>query len=518
MKKFIFSIMMLALVVLVTGLLFKASLSFLKVRYAPFIAHHIVNTMSEEEKKQHYEGIVSKNPALWDTVPEPNVGRIGQAYKTSIHKQAEVTFNNAGMRSKKDYLPKDDQTFRIVCLGDSFVFGTGGPEEHRFCNQIEDFYHSENINIEGKPIETLALGLGSWNAIQEASYLSSRLSSFDPDIIIVLTTRNDITSSSGVTGKGFLSNQFSPEFRDKGNGILLIQGLRPFKIPDYNLLSLFLSPSSQMLWQKTMASFQEMTRLQHARGKKILFSVLDNEAYFSSVFLQQYHSAKIPAPVIVTDYLVENDTQLPHDGHPNFSGHGILANHYIHTLDKLGWVEAQNLPLLNPALSTDTSAKTDSAQASADQKALAAQLKSKINFNQLLQSDAPAILGGLHAEYRSDSESPICWSSPNSAFLLKQPESDLSSPINATLQFSLPDKIELFPMILKLYINDSEYTFQYDYHSVGEQSVTVENLDLSQYFGVAEIRLEASSYFTEIDRHNMASLQLHSAELYSQIK
>src|SRR6185436_12440983 len=113
--------------------------------------------------------------------------------------------NNAGMRADHDFAAKPAEVFRIVCLGDSFVFGMGGPSADRFCDQLEAFYREHQVRAAGRSIETYAIGLPSWTLVQETAYLTSRISSYDPDIIIVLSVANDITDNIGVTGVGALT-------------------------------------------------------------------------------------------------------------------------------------------------------------------------------------------------------------------------------------------------------------------------------------------------------------------------
>ena len=99
-----------------------------------------LSKMPTEEKKKIYQKLANQIGSWNDTLPEPNVGRILKKNHQFTFKKAVVQTNNAGLRSQRPFTKKSNDVFRIICLGDSMVFGTGGKEEDRFCDQIEDYY------------------------------------------------------------------------------------------------------------------------------------------------------------------------------------------------------------------------------------------------------------------------------------------------------------------------------------------------------------------------------------------
>jgi hypothetical protein len=175
----------------------------------PALLDYMAANLDEQSRNELYEELAKSEGTLWDTVPDVLVGRLAKRQGEFRYKQSVVRTNNAGLRSALPYTLKRPGVFRIVCLGDSMVFGEGGLEEDRFCDQVERFYSEQGIRPDDKRIETYALGLPSWTLLQEARYLSRRLTAYDPDLIVVLTTANDITDSFGVTGKGTLTTKFT---------------------------------------------------------------------------------------------------------------------------------------------------------------------------------------------------------------------------------------------------------------------------------------------------------------------
>ncbi len=146
----------------------------------PFLMDYVLLRLSEAERERIYRDTAESIPSFWDIVPDHLVHRLGQRGRTTTYRGAEVSINNAGMRSGRPFGPKPPSVFRIICLGDSFVFGTAGKEEDRFCDQIEDYYAEQGVYIDGKRIEAYAVGLGSWTTVQESVYLSTRLSGSPP--------------------------------------------------------------------------------------------------------------------------------------------------------------------------------------------------------------------------------------------------------------------------------------------------------------------------------------------------
>ena len=108
------------------------------------VAHYVAN-LSEEQKQQLYQDVAGMSATLWDATPEPHVAVLGRRNHETVDKGVKVRINNAGFRSSRSFEPRSPENFRIVCLGDSFVFGTGAPEADRFCDQLEGYYRDQDI-------------------------------------------------------------------------------------------------------------------------------------------------------------------------------------------------------------------------------------------------------------------------------------------------------------------------------------------------------------------------------------
>lgn len=144
------------------------------------------DSLSLEDRERVYARLAQQVGGVWDSVPEPKVGRMLQRNIKKTYNEALLVSNSAGLRDEREYVRKDKNTFRIVLLGDSFVMGAGGPERNRLGTQMEAMLEDLYGTIGGKTIEVYSVGLGSWNMMAEATYLSSRLSAYQPDIIIAI--------------------------------------------------------------------------------------------------------------------------------------------------------------------------------------------------------------------------------------------------------------------------------------------------------------------------------------------
>ncbi len=114
----------------------------------------------------------------------PN-GRIGETFYTWGH---PVILNKLGFRDRDFEIPKPDGTYRIMVLGDSFVFGTGLAPEERFTNILE---HKLNETALGKKFEVVNFGREGACTKAEFDTLTKYISAVEPDLIVVGYVSND---------------------------------------------------------------------------------------------------------------------------------------------------------------------------------------------------------------------------------------------------------------------------------------------------------------------------------------
>ena len=486
----------------------------------PALLHYLLDNLSDERRLELYESLAARAGQFYDAVPEPGVGRLGKRGVVTRYREAEIRINNAGMRSSSDYRAKPEGIFRIVCLGDSYVFGTGGPEKDRFCDQIGEIYRSRDIRAGGRSIETYALGLDSWTLSQGATYLSNRISAYDPDVILQLSVSNDITPLAGVNGLGMATYEFSPEERHWGSGLFSNQAARYFGERNFSALAWSLSPQSRREWDRAFSGLGRLVKLQQGRGGHVLLSVLDypfSGQFFSELYTWHFHQAALQAPFLVTSFLPSFDTQLEHDAHPNRLGNSYLAAHYIHALNRLGWVPVpdSDLPHLPEELTLDLNPEPDAERLKRDREEFVANhLRTSLDFGQLTRDETRAFLGGIFPEQGGGKAlQGYPWASIRSGFLLSRLDGGRERRL--VLEVRIPTLPELFPFrltvmaegaeIAGLVLDSPEFV---DLHRLEGELPALDRGELAR-----EIVLVASSYFAGIGSPRMKSFRLVSAKL-----
>jgi len=464
--------------------------------------------LTESQKLEFYAKLATATPAsAWESVPEPLVGRVLQFNTAKRDLGAELVSNSAGMRSRIPYGPKPAGVFRIVCLGDSMVMGTAGREEDRWGDQIQEILRELDVRVDRKPVEVYSLGIGSWSALNASSYLAHRISSYDPDLVLVMMVDNDLNDVGGVLGIGQVTYRFTSEHRDNGSAVFVDHWPQEFGLADRNLLASGLGSESRARWRTAFDGWKRLETLVAARGGRMVFGLLRPSELFLELVKTYMAKSDLRSPFIVTEYFGE---RLPHDGHPNRAGHRILAAHYLHVLANLGWipVDRSRLPPLHDGLTTETNRAVDSGRIASLQADLARSvLRERLTFNELTPTDVRAILGGLYpgSEDRRLAEYPFA--SVKSVFLLRR----ASAARHATVEVDVPDYPELYPFELTMLLDGKPAAVVTlpDRSAAGRHVMTGEMP--SGDSPALEVMLRTDSYWTTVTDFTMRSFRIISA-------
>ncbi len=100
--------------------------------------------------------------------------------------------NEFGFRDRP-LAPKDENTFRILCIGDSVTFGTGVKNEETFPNQLEAML-LERVG-DGYSVDVVNAGVSAYNARNVLGLLESHVEEIDPDLVIYTFVENDLDDS-----------------------------------------------------------------------------------------------------------------------------------------------------------------------------------------------------------------------------------------------------------------------------------------------------------------------------------
>src|SRR2546425_6635234 len=89
-----------------------------------------------------------------------------------------VRFNSLGMRDDEPR-PKRPGAHRILCLGDSMVFGPAVPQDQIFPARLRALLTPEGI-------EVVAAGVQGWNTVEEDRFLALHIGELVPDLVVLL--------------------------------------------------------------------------------------------------------------------------------------------------------------------------------------------------------------------------------------------------------------------------------------------------------------------------------------------
>lgn len=101
-----------------------------------------------------------------------------------------VHTNSHGMRDREIELRKPENTFRIVGLGDSHMFGTGVAQGQTYLDLLERRLNAASAS--GHRYETLNFATPGFNTAQEVAMLEHRALEFDPDLVILHFINDDL--------------------------------------------------------------------------------------------------------------------------------------------------------------------------------------------------------------------------------------------------------------------------------------------------------------------------------------
>lgn len=92
--------------------------------------------------------LISHNPGMW--IPDQDIGYIlspnylGMA--SSAEYEHEIRINSLGIRDKEYNVVKPPETYRILILGDSFIFNYGIPYGKDFASILEEKLNSGELS------------------------------------------------------------------------------------------------------------------------------------------------------------------------------------------------------------------------------------------------------------------------------------------------------------------------------------------------------------------------------------
>lgn len=98
-----------------------------------------------------------------------------------------VQISQAGLRDRYYDYSKPADAYRVVVLGDSYVFGAGGVEQHEILTELIEARHPR--------LEVINLGVPGYSLDQELLLLKREGLRYEPDLVVVCAFWNDDNES-----------------------------------------------------------------------------------------------------------------------------------------------------------------------------------------------------------------------------------------------------------------------------------------------------------------------------------
>jgi hypothetical protein len=271
--------------------------------------------------------------------------------------------NSAGWRDVERSTKKAPRTFRILGLGDSYLYGTGVRYEDIVLTKLGAFLEDD---IPGVPIETINTGVPGMNTVGQRALLRDRGMRYDPDLIILFYVLNDVgeclTGCEGVgprSGKGleFFGN-YTSLYQDEDwlSAHSNLWGWGRQRVLQSYLARRYLNQivsefaEDKTGWKQSRDALDGIRRLAADHGVPLLvvifpfFHDLDGDYPFQIVhdLVRDYcESVGIPVIDLRRSYSEYHGPELwvhPRDQHPNEVAHEIAARRieaYLKTTPRL---------------------------------------------------------------------------------------------------------------------------------------------------------------------------------------
>ena len=139
-----------------------------------------------------------KNADLETSLQIPGIFKPGQDFvRVDLHKEElpyRIIINSKGLRGKDFEIKKKKDTFRILCLGDSYTFGILINQGETYPEQLESILN--NNNQSGLQFEVINAGVSGYTLSDEYDFYRNKLYKLNPNLVIIAFVMNDVPDYS----------------------------------------------------------------------------------------------------------------------------------------------------------------------------------------------------------------------------------------------------------------------------------------------------------------------------------
>lgn len=300
----------------------------------------------------------SQRENTWLCMPAPNAEMVYTLVPNSQFVTLGVPFqtNAFGFRDQPIY-QKDENTFRVLCVGDSVTFGTGVKNEETFPNVLESML-SQSV-APNRRIDVINAGVSAYNARNIRGLLFEYLDEIQPDVVVYTFVENDLDDSvspgpggwlialdpSKSPDEPFISDDFpavwlmrrsetrQPGIMDKVFSYFDNPMAQVSKAPPPLLLGNH--PETARRWTQFQLEMQQMKQLCEARGIPLAvysFALQDHSEPISDRVGEVCSQIGVPhassLPIFHYDSYMSTYS-LGYDPHFNPHGHRLMADRLL---------------------------------------------------------------------------------------------------------------------------------------------------------------------------------------------
>lgn len=152
--------------------------------------------IAEVGMRGHWLYQQSQNAGLCELIPQPCPVAFQQLLPLQqVTRQDPKTgepvlirTNRLGLRGRDVVIPKAQETFRIVCLGDDATFAAGVSEEQSFALLVQQQLTEQS----GSPVEVVNAGLPGYCPLLTLAWAKQRLAGLQPDLVVLCCDYSDV--------------------------------------------------------------------------------------------------------------------------------------------------------------------------------------------------------------------------------------------------------------------------------------------------------------------------------------
>lgn len=253
-----------------------------------------------------------------------------------------VMYNERGLRDRP-ILPKGEQEYRVLALGDSVTFGTGVDQDKTFTARLEPLLQKRLH----RPVRVINSGVGGYNTVQEVAYFKREGISLQPDLVMLTYVQNDVEVNKGPFDPWSHSSPWGKSFPDMVGTMVgklwfyrLIHHTYTYALPKPQSESTVNSLQQARGWRESMSALEELVAM--CEERKILLVMFfrrmhpdENYVLLADVVR---HAKGVPVKDMAPWFAglsVSSVVNSKVDGHPNAEGHRVMAERMAEDISDL---------------------------------------------------------------------------------------------------------------------------------------------------------------------------------------